>query len=396
MALENFEKIELISGTEVVNDTVEPLEDNSNESNEISGETEGNIESLQSKLETTEIVTDLEMVEGIADYLETVEDIKYENWCKLSLEQKKDVLNRIEQHVAAIEHRPPLRVDIEEMKPRTLGYQSASQHKIALNSLYVNSNNPNVHREVIDTILHEGRHAYQHYNVDVKCIHESAAEVATWRENFYDPEYKYYQSTGQRIMIRYNDGSVHNVDFRLYYQQPVETDARNFAKDVMIRLEERGVIAREAECNQKQEISNINTEGTHANGNKPLDTADLHESLQPLPPPKVELTQETKAVMEFMQKMENNEVGPNDKLLGTTSGYPIWDNTHDKFMSMELLDDNIKVYKDAGTGRLFVQTSTGYTSPLEKTNLWKPEGFSYAYRDIFGNDVAVKTIKTME
>lgn len=100
--------------------------------------------------------------------------------------------------------------------------------------------------------------------------------------------------------------------------------------------------------------------------------------------------------MEFMQKMENNEVGSNDKLLGTTSGYPIWDNTHDKFMSMELLDDNIKVYKDAGTGRLFVQTSTGYTSPLEKTNLWEPEGFSYAYRDIFGNDVAVKTIKTME
>ena len=31
MALENFEKIELISGTEVVNDTVEPLEDNHNE-----------------------------------------------------------------------------------------------------------------------------------------------------------------------------------------------------------------------------------------------------------------------------------------------------------------------------------------------------------------------------
>ena len=257
MALENFGNIELIPESEVVNDTVEPLEDNSNESNEISGETEGNIESLQSKLETTEIVTDLEMVEGIADYLETVEDIKYENWCKLSLEQKKDVLNRIEQHVAGIEHRPPLRVDIEEMKPRTLGYQSASQHKIALNSLYVNSNNPNVHREVIDTILHEGRHAYQHYNVDVKCIHESAAEVATWRENFYDPEYKYYQSTGQRIMIRYNDGSVHNVDFRLYYQQPVETDARNFAKDVMIKLEERGVIAREAECNKKLVVCKV-------------------------------------------------------------------------------------------------------------------------------------------
>lgn len=44
--------------------------------------------------------------------------------------------------------------------------------------------NPNIHKEVINTILHEGRHAYQHYNVDVKCIHESGAEVETWREKF--------------------------------------------------------------------------------------------------------------------------------------------------------------------------------------------------------------------
>lgn len=244
MALENLEIIELVLESEVVNDTVEPLEDTNNEFNEIFGETEGNVETLQSMLETTEIVTDLEMVEGIADYLETIDEIRFENWCKLTLEEKKAVLNRIEQNVAAIEHRPALRVDIEKMKPKTLGYQSASQQKIALNSLYVNSNDPNVHREVIDTILHEGRHAYQHYNVDVKCIHESAAEVATWRENFYDPEYRYYQSTGQKILIPYNDGSVHNVDYRLYYYQPVETDARNFAKDVMIKLEERGVISR--------------------------------------------------------------------------------------------------------------------------------------------------------
>ena len=341
-------------------------------------------------------MTDLEMTESIADYLESVEELKFDKWVTLSIEQKAKLLNDIEQNIASIEHRPALRVELEDLEPRSFGYQDEDNHKIVLNSRMVGLNSVPMHREVIDTIVHEGRHAYQHYNVDVKCIHESAAEVSTWRDNFYDPEYKYYQSTGQRIMIRYNDGSVHNVDFRLYYQQPVETDARNFAKDVMIRLEERGVIAREAECNQKQEISNINTEGTHANGNKTLGTADLHESLQPLPPPKVELIPETKAVMEFMQKMENNEVGPNDKLLGTTSGYPIWDNTHDKFMSMELLDDNIKVYKDDGTGRLFVQTSTGYTSPLEKTNLWEPEGFSYAYRDIFGNDVAVKTIKTME
>ena len=396
MNFESFEKNESLSLSEVIDDCITPLEERSFKNPGSPFERLLNLEDSLFSSEHLEFLTDLEMTESIADYLETVEELKFDKWVTLSIEQKAKLLNDIEQNIASIEHRPALRVELEDLEPRSFGYQDQDNHKIVLNSRMVGFNSVPMHREVIDTIVHEGRHAYQHYHVDVKCIHESAAEVATWRENFYDPEYKYYQSTGQRIMIRYNDGSVHNVDFRLYYQQPVETDARNFAKDVMIRLEERGVIAREAECNQKQEISSMNTEGTHANGNKLLDTADLHESLQPLPPPKVELTPETKAVMEVMQKMENNEVGSNDKLLGTTSGYPIWDNTHDKFMSMELLDDNIKVYKDAGTGRLFVQTSTGYTSPLEKTNLWKPEGFSYAYRDIFGNDVAVKTIKTME
>lgn len=396
MALENLEKIDLIPESEIVQDVMEPLENNLSGKGENLNDLHEPLEALQSRLETTEIVTDLEMTEGIANYLETVEEIKFENWSKLSLEQKTEVLNRIEQNVAAIEHRPALRVDIEEMKPKTLGYQSASQHKIALNSLYVGSNNPSAHREVIDTIIHEGRHAYQHYNVDVKCIHESAAEVATWRENFYDPEYKYYQSTGQKIMIRYNDGSVHNVDFRLYYHQPVETDARNFTKEVLIKLEKRGIIASEAECYRKQEIHNINVEGSHAKDNDSLESVDSHESLRPLPPPNVELTAETKAAIDFLRKMENNEVGPNDQLLGTTSGYPIWDNNHDKFMNAGLLEDNIKVYKDAGTGRMFVQTSTGYTSPLEKTDRWKPEEFSYVYHDIFGNDLAVKTIQKIK
>lgn len=247
MALENLEKFDLIPKSEIVNDIVKPLEDNSLETNESTNDSQENLEALQSRLETTEIVTDLEMAEGIADYLENVEEIKFENWSKLSLEQKTEVLNRIEQHIASIEHRPALKVELELMKPKTLGYQSASEHKIALNSMYVASNNPGIHREVLDTIIHEGRHAYQHYNVDVKNIHESGAEVATWRENFYDPKYQYYRSTGQKIIIPYNDGSRHDVDFRLYYYQPVEIDARNFAKDVMLRLEEKGIIAKSVE-----------------------------------------------------------------------------------------------------------------------------------------------------
>ena len=123
-----------------------------------------------------------------------------------------------------------------------ISYSNAFENKIALNSLYVDSNSRSVHREVLDTIIHEGRHAYQHYNVDVKLVHESGAEVETWRENFYNPEYQYYHSGTQKIIIPYNDGTIHDVDYRLYYYQPIEIDARNFAADVLSRLEEKGIV----------------------------------------------------------------------------------------------------------------------------------------------------------
>lgn len=240
MSLEFFEQLEKIPESAVINDSVEPLSDVDTFS-----DTEESLvsnESLSSRLETTEIMTDFEMAEGIADYLGSVEDFRLENWGKLSLSEREELLNRVEQHIAEIEHRPALKVELKQMEPKHLGYQSASEHKIVLNSLYVGSNDPGMHREVIDTIVHEGRHAYQHYNVDVKMIHESGSEVESWRENFYNPEYQYYHSGTQKILIPYNDGSIHDVDFRLYYYQPVEIDARNFAADVLTRLEDKGLV----------------------------------------------------------------------------------------------------------------------------------------------------------
>lgn len=240
MSLENLENIEKVPLSEYINDSVEPLADTSPDVTE--NLEDASLESLSSRIETTEMMSDFEMAEGIADYLESVDDFRLENWSKLSLSEREALLNRVEQHIAAIEHRPALKVELQKMEPRHLGYQSDSEHKIVLNSLYVGSNAPNKHRDVLDTIVHEGRHAYQHYNVDVKMIHESGSEVETWRENFHTPEYQYYHSGTQKILIPYNDGSIHDVDFRLYYYQPVEIDARNFAADVMSRLEEKGIV----------------------------------------------------------------------------------------------------------------------------------------------------------
>lgn len=242
MKLESLENIEIVSPNEYINDSVEPIGDYSKDSQEQSIEFREDIETMQSRFEMTEIVTDLEMTEGIAEYLETVDELKYENWSKLSLSERAEVLNKIEQNIAAIEHRPALKVELEQMKPRSLGYQCAAENKIVLNSLYVGADSREQHREVIDTIIHEGRHAYQHYNTDVKTIHESISEVRTWYENFYDKEYKYYHSGSQKILIPYHDGTIHDVDYRLYYYQPVEIDARNFASEVLSKLEAKGIV----------------------------------------------------------------------------------------------------------------------------------------------------------
>ena len=124
MSLENLENIEKIPLSEYINDSVEPLADTSSDVAEnIEDES---LESLSSRIETTEMMSDFEMAEGIADYLESVDDFRLENWSKLSLSEREALLNRVEQHIAAIEHRPALKVELQEMEPRHLGYQSAS------------------------------------------------------------------------------------------------------------------------------------------------------------------------------------------------------------------------------------------------------------------------------
>ena len=242
MSLESFEKSELLSLSDVVNDSITPLEDWTLKDSLTTLEGRPNLEAFLERSANLEFLTDLEMTENIADYLESVEELKFDKWRNLTLEQKANLLNELEQNIASIEHRPALKVELEDMEPRSFGYQDEYNHKIVLNSRLVGVNSVVMHREVIDTIVHEGRHAYQHYNVDVKMIHESSSEVKTWEQNFYNPEYQYYRSGTQKIYIPYNDGTIHDVDFRLYYYQPVEIDARNFAGDVLIRLEEDGFV----------------------------------------------------------------------------------------------------------------------------------------------------------
>lgn len=189
--------------------------------------------------ELYECLNDAVVTEQIADYLSGVESLKYENWKNLTLEQRRDLLNTIEYRIAKIEHRPPVPFKVEKMQPQMFGYQDSYNNIIALNSKYVMSDSKESYKDVIDTIIHEGCHAYQHYNVDIKCIHDSLSVVNTWRENFYDPKYKY--CSGSSVVV-IGPNKIGDVGYRLYYYQPVEIDARNFASDVMLKLKQKGFL----------------------------------------------------------------------------------------------------------------------------------------------------------
>lgn len=189
-----------------------------------------------------ESISDKQQVELISDYMVDVEDIRYENWKDLSLNQQIEVLNNMEQHIAKIEHRPPTMISTEYMdRAEVFGYQLGDDIVINTSYMEIASKDPAMLDQLLDTLIHEGRHRYQHYNVEERLVHESPAEVETWRENF--EVLGYADGTPVTIQIagpfEYTDEYLSYVGARLYYYQPVEIDARDFAKDVMIEYRKK-------------------------------------------------------------------------------------------------------------------------------------------------------------
>lgn len=187
--------------------------------------------------EQLEAPQDYIQIEQISDLLENCEELKFENWTKLELSEKIDVLNELESRIAEIEHRPacPVRYDAtmgeievfdDQVYGRMGGY-SPDTKDITLNANLLESSDPRVYLEVIDTIVHEGRHAYQDYNINVCEVHPRHSEVESWAETMGDGKWGYWGDCSTLI------------GQRLYEQQSVEIDARNFAHDVTDKITDK-------------------------------------------------------------------------------------------------------------------------------------------------------------
>ena len=101
--------------------------------------------------------------------------------------------------------------------------------RIVINSacLEYSATSPELYAKVVETLVHEGRHAYQDYNIHIRNVHPRTSEINSWLEN---------EQQG------YMPGDMSEIGLRLYRFQPTEIDARQFAEDTMKRFNEKMTI----------------------------------------------------------------------------------------------------------------------------------------------------------
>lgn len=178
--------------------------------------------------------------EQIADAMVEMKELRFENWSTLTLDEQVKVLSTLEHKIAAIAHRPAAEIRSEEMEDGVFGYQS--EGSIAINSDLIeqSSRDPELFDQMLETLIHEGRHQYQDYNVNERLVHQSKAQVESWRENMNLLGYAEGDPVKISLLgIPYTDEGLSAIGARLYYYQPVEIDSRNFASDTMTEFHNR-------------------------------------------------------------------------------------------------------------------------------------------------------------
>ena len=133
------------------------------------------------------------------------------DWAHLTAEERLARLTEIELAVAAATGRPPVPVVAEDVGSDAGTYNQESR-KIKISSLDLGDSR--MCATAVDSILHEGRHAYQHYAINHPGFHPDAAAVDVWRHDF----------------------AVTGEDWQTARKRAFEADARGFARQVFTEL----------------------------------------------------------------------------------------------------------------------------------------------------------------
>lgn len=150
-----------------------------------------------------------------------------EKWSSLEDSEKIEVLQTIENRMAFESGRLPCPVVGRWLYTGEDGIVLGSYSRDT-QTIYINTSQFDPESKygkdpdrIITTCIHEGRHAYQNQVANGLITHEDAEEAEAWRDNLAEDNY-----------ISYQENPV------AYYMQPVEVDARSFAEDRMMQLQE--------------------------------------------------------------------------------------------------------------------------------------------------------------
>lgn len=205
-------------------------------------------------------------------YQEALSWFCHEKWKNLSLEKKVESLQAVENEIARRCHRLPCEVKAVFMQPCRNGIQlggySPVSKDIVLNAdqLMPESEYGDNYRNALDTVLHEGRHAYQDQAVSGCVYHENVRELQEWKANM---------EPGGYIAFSQNP--------RAYYQQPIEKDARAFAENMGRQIEQEKEQSRQqTEGDRKERLMSQYEKKTEMNGKPYQQQMEKRQSIRRL------------------------------------------------------------------------------------------------------------------
>jgi len=151
--------------------------------------------------------------EAIDDIPELLPDV----WERLDESERLEALGEVERRLAEVAGRPPATVAGIPMEENYGKYDYGTcQICINTNPEYFNDV-----QEAVRTVIHEGRHAYQHYAILHDGFHHDDADVSEWATNC-----QQYLKAGE-------------YGYQIYQCQPMESDAFQFEQAVRNELFKR-------------------------------------------------------------------------------------------------------------------------------------------------------------
>ena len=153
--------------------------------------------------------TDLQ-VEVAVESLSGVEELSPESWEVLDSNERLNTLQNVENQMAEIQERPALEVISQDLPDTVFGGYNGQN--ICINGNHLEGSQPV--DEMFDTIVHEGRHAYQDYAIENPGVVNDNSITNAWAEN------------------RGNYLSAELYGQEIYQSQPLENDAWTYAEDI--------------------------------------------------------------------------------------------------------------------------------------------------------------------